>query len=1361
MNKDQTRISKRKIQQNIITLMLLFVIILPILSPLIISFAEDNDGGEKKIKEEYGTYAGDDEYTHEVLGKFAGEDYHGREKEDFAYVFSRVAVPSYIYDVSSGVIAKKGDKSQVKEYNGGKFLCDPAGGEYNLVTHNCNIPNFSSQLGQSVMRVVSPSGIVNGERKNAKPMFSWGVPAEIPGNNVPIDPALRNTNYTGLEILGYNLKYTDYNGEWDDIIPSTEARLLSNFGFMDNINLTGTTIVNGVKSGMSEFIEGLEWNPFTWLGNITNAFEVGSSAGLLTIIDTSDMNIATTHGWVRSGQSTSSFYNVYVLSDKEILEFASLKMAKMFGAMLNAKVNSNPELSAIFDLEEPPHFVFDPDLETEASKKARAKAEADNKDIDAYNASVDSYNASRPKDQPARKKKDHVAIPEKKIVPEEEQFEKWKKSEPRVAEGAGKGIDCGDTGNSGDFEACWTEKWTAYRDAEFNASSAIIQGILKLIEKEVMESDPYADTTKAVSHYACADEKGKMIKDSMGQPVYAYKENKDGVPVPTGACGPIRPTLEAGYFGTGRPGEITDTRHVSRVGASGGLIRAIPIFGGSLNGFASLLQNIAKLNAQLLNELINLAFSPLMEKLGITTIVKSSIESFKKTIFYPFIVIAIMFAALSMLFNVIRQRSLKSFFVSFLSMLVIFLVGVILLNSPDKLVDFVDKVPAEAETKLAGLILGNGSRDGGLCVTDSSDKNAGVRSAQCNIWQTLVFQPWTYGQFGTNYNNLYSNGNAPLYGDALENKNQDLVGDAKVNLGGGNIMNNWAVYQANEMTSGTITGWDKNNPPGSVSKNLYKVVDVQAGPNNGKLSDGRYFDNWTGRSGVRLQVAVQSGILSIFMLFAVGSLLLLKIQLTLVFSLLLLGLPFMLLYGVVPKGKLKLIGYGAVLLSLLIKRILATFMVSLMLLMLNTAAPANADGYGSVFFASMIVVGFFHYYKKEILNLFRLDAESQFAGNGVLSGNPDAMNNAFEQYVPRNVRHQMARKKASMTGAASGALGGAFAGMRAGRKHNKYIKDDIKHKGADSVFINSSPEENKTSVLQSALRGATLGKQKNQRSFESRTDNKLTREGLTVVEVQNKVKDRIHTEGLEGITREGSLENEVYKEILANQELESQRIGRETLADQDKSEETKQKELSDKILSKPKQQRAVRKIAKKASKEIANKNPLDAENYNKEILDDIKEQAGKFDEAIVKQSDKDAQLGAVFKKGKITYKEVDGKKVPVNAQDIVTNYSGSIKTHEQVTQEREAAIQEQAIQPKNKPLETPNSELLDEGALPDLKSLEKTQSKQETNELPEIKTDLTSVPKELTNNDINNNKQTLPDLNDLTLPDENEDKKGD
>ena len=90
------------------------------------------------------------------------------------------------------------------------------------------------------------------------------MPKDVPTGKVPVNPKERTTKYTALELFGYDLEHTTYSGEYDHIVTSSEARLMSNVGFWGKLKLAGNSIFTGVENVFKDFISGSVFNPNNW-----------------------------------------------------------------------------------------------------------------------------------------------------------------------------------------------------------------------------------------------------------------------------------------------------------------------------------------------------------------------------------------------------------------------------------------------------------------------------------------------------------------------------------------------------------------------------------------------------------------------------------------------------------------------------------------------------------------------------------------------------------------------------------------------------------------------------------------------------------------------------------------------------------------------------------------------------------------------------------------------------------------------------------------------------------------------------------------------------------------------------------------
>lgn len=310
-----------------------------------VNFA-DSSKDKQKIVDEANSFDGGNENgffekTNGLKGKFTRED---TISNIYKYMFMK---GNYIQEVTNGVLGSKDegvDDSVVQKRGDTKTVCYFNEQPQNALNHNCDIPTFSSQLGQVTYALLNSQGVLGAEVTSAK--TELGMPAGIPGGSVPVFGNERIYKYTALELFGYNLHYTTYVGEWDNIVPQTQARLMSNFGFWSKAKLGATSVFNGVKGAINAAVTKFDWNPIKYVANIIDG---GSSSVLWTIIDTSDLNIVSTHAWSRPDYS-ATVYNAYYMSSKEVHQKGQAWLLAKFEEEFSKLSSPNPDVQKMLDL---------------------------------------------------------------------------------------------------------------------------------------------------------------------------------------------------------------------------------------------------------------------------------------------------------------------------------------------------------------------------------------------------------------------------------------------------------------------------------------------------------------------------------------------------------------------------------------------------------------------------------------------------------------------------------------------------------------------------------------------------------------------------------------------------------------------------------------------------------------------------------------------------------------------------------------------------------------------------------------------------------------------------------------------------
>jgi hypothetical protein len=174
-------------------------------------------------------------------------------------------------------------------------------------------------------------------------------------------------------------------------------------------------------------------------------------------------------------------------------------------------------------------------------------------------------------------------------------------------------------------------------------------------------------------------------------------------------------------------------------------------------------------------------------------------------------------------------------------------------------------------------------------------------------------------------------------------------------MGGGKTVNNWALYQLDLMSVGTTTEDAPGKSVGVTNPNMYKIVDLQAGLNNGAGTDSRYLQMWAGKQPTaRATTAVLAPIAALASGFTVGYYAVYKAVIKAILLLMLVVLPFILLLALFGRySKKNTMKYVTTLLGLYAQSAILTFMLCLLSLLLINLTSA-VDQYIYVFLAQFL-----------------------------------------------------------------------------------------------------------------------------------------------------------------------------------------------------------------------------------------------------------------------------------------------------------------------------------------------------------------------------------------------------------------------
>lgn len=903
----------------------------------------------------------------------------------------------YMEDVNKGVkVEGEGeylDTDLFHKVNNRKTACYWDNENQDLLNHNCDVPSFGTELFQIIFRNRYPTGVTGGQKTASKTNF--GIPSGLSKLGVPTEASARGSKFSALELYGYDLPYTVYNGEWDDIQVSTEARLLSNVGFFSKVRILGAGIWNGAMNLLNLVAGGFSFNPSKWFKK-----GPGFVDGLVsTVVDSSDMYVIGTRQWKRP-YFTDTLYNAYYMSDMDIINKSQEDLKMYLVQEFFKKARSHPRLNKVIRFAP----VYNEGLYDGDGLKWGDEEHFPRFDYMSYRMCLEFEVDDEGFETGA------CAVWET----EDQAFERWKAAPAQVEydEAANKeGLvqTCfPDSATYEELKRCWVEPWYDYSKPEMYFNNLVVRQIMELLIQTFFLNNPKYDPTQQISHYVQADEQGVPLGGWENKAAWKYlydSIDSTGGKLAAGAK-PARPSIKGAMFGNGEKEESTDDRYLHFLKT-----KESPI--GNSSFVANTFRNISQFMIKLTNELISFSFDNIVSKLKLDIIVNKSVEKMTDGIFFP---LAIIMAAITAVFTIAKfGRYPRAGLNSIAWLVIVFMIAVALLSNPGKIIQTIEEVPTQIDNFLADIILFNADNDSELCSTTGS--HSSIRSVQCTVWQLGIFTPWLEGQWGvTDYKLLDSNN--------FNNSNRDLVGDASVDMGGGVIEKNWALYQLKNMKSGTITTNDPKDLEGVTSKALYQIVDLQVGPNHSAQSDGKYFASWSGmNSDYRNGIQLLSVLVSIMILLVIGAFSIYKIEVTFLALIKLLFMPIYMLKSMGPNSKMKITQYAGEWFALFIRRVFISLFMLVTLAVFQAMTKVNTP-YTIMSIFLIVFMIMIRMYFRELLDLIAATSnrfESQIGNYKKRVQDIDVMPRSAKQMVSRKSRGI----KEGIIGAATGAVVGA------------------------------------------------------------------------------------------------------------------------------------------------------------------------------------------------------------------------------------------------------------------------------------------------------------------------------------------------
>jgi hypothetical protein len=966
-------------------------------------------------------------------------------------------------------------------------------GSPTLNTSNCDIPSIGTEAAQDLAALITPTGIQNGARSSAKTPFGFGYASDLlPTDGVPVKSSDRTNKYTAMELFGYQLGWTSYAGEFDHIKVMTGTRFTVSMSLGNALKVAGNALSSFGQGAVQDAAS--DWGKFTDNNNdwwtrtksffgffnpFKHFFAGAKAAGYSLMSDvlySTEVSSTEPGSWYRPDFVSQTVYGVRELTS---IEQAALTAFK-------SKASMWQQISK--------HTLQKLDFQKYYAEHAIPPAPS-MKTVRPTTCDADDKEQTKNADGSPKTDKDGKPVMICKEVKQLETWDEYRSEQDLKSKAAAISFDVSQYDSApGDATAKYNAMksgWDSAMKESANAENEKIKQnsyngqINDIIGTAVSTANILVDMNN-IGKWYCVDDAGNpegkstntYVQLAVSQGIMADpgKEafNSKGVwqcssPAP-------RPTIIGGMYGSAHKGsdaEYKDTRRTAYTGLN--LFNVL--IGSNVDKMGGKMLSWSQNVVMIMNTLVGWSFEPILDKIGFTDMAKHLITGLRDSVYMQFIVIFIGLAGLIVIIKLVRGQPIQSF-QQIGMILLATLLGFVLLFNTDLMFKAVDDMPTALERAAIGTVFSVNGNDK-ICTASGTPRgtvsagsfedlfgsNTGfnpdsqVRVMQCKIWEAFVLTPWAYGQYGTGINQLYATGYSASEGAGVagefkvDDATQKLVGDAGVDMGDGVTIHNWGIYQLAHMKTGTISTEDTSKSDNTIDKNLYKLVDLQAGPNNAKGRDTSRWDVWRGASDSKLVIGLTSLGASILGLIALGGLALKKIQYTIMASLLLLISPFILLLGVLPgKGQSRLKTYFFEILSLVIKRVLIVTLMTLSIEIILEVSDGSSTAWSTACIGIYAVCLGVIYYGKELTEKILTNINKR---KGDWDSKESSMMNALTNNTFANTMKQDARD--IFIGGTGAAIGLILAGSAINENSRSRVRGRLNDQiGGSDVLLNVS-----------------------------------------------------------------------------------------------------------------------------------------------------------------------------------------------------------------------------------------------------------------------------------------------------------------
>jgi hypothetical protein len=302
------------------------------------------------------------------------------------------------------------------------------------------------------------------------------------------------------------------------------------------------------------------------------------------------------------------------------------------------------------------------------------------------------------------------------------------------------------------------------------------------------------------------------------------------------------------------------------------------------------------------------------------SVVQQMVEELNRVFYSQYLIIVIMLSALSVLWVGVVKRQYRNGLTDVIWIVLATAAGTFFLTNPTLIAGWLDKGVYAVQTTIisSATQAGTFTSDSRCLVNNPSADfpiSSEIRSMQCSLWDSFVFQPWADGQMGK----IASNGmEVPGASATFRGSNEAAL-----------LLLDIRTYNREDVSSGSTT--NENKKTLDDSKQAQWDLLAKEIRNNPAAEVG--YPYWTGEAWVeRITIATGAGVAKIFAFVPVVWLSFGMLGQQIVFVILMIVAPFFLLAGIFPAARRFALGWLEMVLSTAVKRIVYAVLIGILFL---------------------------------------------------------------------------------------------------------------------------------------------------------------------------------------------------------------------------------------------------------------------------------------------------------------------------------------------------------------------------------------------------------------------------------------------